>query len=101
MRSRRPMRGSRPAAGPCERHAAQLPARHHHLGGRAARPLRLPAVLQLMHPIDWTIIGFYLVWIVWDVTRLAKRSRELAGYSLGGRSLPWWAVGLSVMATQL
>ena len=54
-----------------------------------------------MSPIDWTIVGVYLVWIVWDGLRLTKRSQELEGYFLGGRSLPWWAVGLSVMATQL
>src|SRR5688500_15333219 len=54
-----------------------------------------------MHWIDWTIIGVYLVWIVWDGLRLTKKSKELDGYFLGGRSLPWWAVGLSVMATQL
>jgi Na+/proline symporter len=51
--------------------------------------------------IDWTIVGVYLVWIAWDGLRLTRRSTELEGYFLGGRSLPWWAVGLSVMATQL
>src|ERR671918_1997847 len=54
-----------------------------------------------MHPVDWTIIGIYLVWIVWDGLRLTKRSHELEGYFLASRSIPWWAVGLSVMATQL
>jgi SSS family transporter len=54
-----------------------------------------------MHWIDWAIVAIYLTWIVWDGLRLTKRSRELEGYFLGGRSLPWWAVGLSVMATQL
>ena len=54
-----------------------------------------------MHWIDWTIIAIYLVWIVWDGLRLTKRSHELEGYFLASRSLPWWAVGLSVMATQL
>ena len=54
-----------------------------------------------MHSLDWTIIGVYLVWMIWDGLRLTKRSNELEGYFLGGRSLPWWAVGLSVMATQL
>jgi Na+/proline symporter len=39
--------------------------------------------------------------MIWDGLRLTKRSHELEGYFLGGRSLPWWAVGLSVMATQL
>jgi Na+/proline symporter len=54
-----------------------------------------------MHWIDWTIMAVYLVWIVWDGIRLTKRSHELEGYFLASRSLPWWAVGLSVMATQL
>jgi SSS family solute:Na+ symporter len=51
--------------------------------------------------VDWAIVAIYLVWIVWDGLRLTKRSHEIEGYFLGGRSLPWWAVGLSVMATQL
>jgi solute:Na+ symporter, SSS family len=51
--------------------------------------------------VDWAIVGIYLTWIVWDGLRLTKRSHELEGYFLGGRNLPWWAVGLSVMATQL
>ncbi len=54
-----------------------------------------------MHWIDWAIIGIYLVWIVWDGLRLTKRSSEIEGYFLASRSIPWWAVGLSVMATQL
>ena len=54
-----------------------------------------------MHPVDWAIIAAYIVWIVWDGLRLTKKSNELEGYLLASRSLPWWAVGLSVMATQL
>ncbi|MEW6320865.1 MAG: sodium:solute symporter [Acidobacteriota bacterium] len=54
-----------------------------------------------MHWIDWAIIGLYLTWIVWDGLRLTKKSNEVEGYFLASRSLPWWAVGLSVMATQL
>ena len=54
-----------------------------------------------MHWIDWTILGVYLIWIVWDGLRLTKKSGELEGYFLASRSIPWWAVGLSVMATQL
>lgn len=54
-----------------------------------------------MHWLDWTIIAAYLTWIVWDGLRLTKKSDEIEGYFLAGRSLPWWAVGLSVMATQL
>jgi Na+/proline symporter len=54
-----------------------------------------------MHPIDWAIVAIYLVWIVWDGLRRTKNSGELEGYFLGGRGIPWWAAGLSVMATQL
>jgi SSS family solute:Na+ symporter len=54
-----------------------------------------------MHWIDWTILLAYLLWIVWDGLRLTKKSTELEGYFLASRSIPWWAVGLSVMATQL
>src|SRR5688572_13786714 len=39
--------------------------------------------------------------MIWDGLRLTKQSDKLEGYFLGARSLPWWAVGLSVMATQL
>jgi len=54
-----------------------------------------------MHAIDWAIIAIYLVWLVSDGLRLTKRSHELEGFFLGGRNLPWWVAGLSVMATQL
>lgn len=54
-----------------------------------------------MHWIDWTILLAYLVWIVADGVRLTKKANEIEGYFLASRSIPWWAVGLSVMATQL
>jgi len=54
-----------------------------------------------MHWIDWTIIVAYLIWIVWTGLRLSRETEQLEGYFLANRSLPWWAVGLSVMATQL
>jgi Na+/proline symporter len=54
-----------------------------------------------MSSIDWGIIAVYLIYIVWDGARRARNSRELEGYFLANRSLPWWAVGLSVIATQL
>jgi len=54
-----------------------------------------------MHPIDWAIVAAYIVWIVWDGLRRTHAAHEVEGYFLANRSLPWWAVGLSVMATQL
>lgn len=54
-----------------------------------------------MHWLDWAIVALYLVYITYDGIRLTKKSDELEGYFLASRSLPWWAVGLSVMATQM
>ena len=54
-----------------------------------------------MHVIDWLIVGAYLVWVVTDGLRRTKSADKIEGYFLANRSLPWWAVGLSVMATQL
>ena len=54
-----------------------------------------------MHLLDWAVVVAYLVWIVWDGLRRSKATSEVEGYFLANRSLPWWAVGLSVMATQL
>jgi SSS family transporter len=54
-----------------------------------------------MRTLDWAVVAAYLIWIVYDGLRLTKNSKEIDGYFRGNRSLPWWTVGLSVMATQL
>ena len=54
-----------------------------------------------MHALDWLVVLAYLVWIVTDGIRRTKGAKEVDGFLLANRSLPWWAVGLSVMATQL
>jgi solute:Na+ symporter, SSS family len=54
-----------------------------------------------MHPFDWIVVVLYFVWILWDGLRRSKATDEIEGYFLANRSLPWWAVGLSVMATQI
>jgi SSS family solute:Na+ symporter len=54
-----------------------------------------------MRTFDWIVVVTYLVWIVWDGIRRSHATEKLEGYFLANRSLPWWAVGLSVMATQL
>ena len=53
-----------------------------------------------MHAVDWTLFFGFLGWIVWDGLRRAKKDHTTDDYFLAGRSVPWWAVGLSVMATQ-
>ncbi|MGQ0538249.1 MAG: sodium:solute symporter, partial [Gemmatimonadaceae bacterium] len=54
-----------------------------------------------MHPLNWLIVVAYLAYVLIDGVRRAKGTHEIEGYFLANRDLPWWAVGLSVMATQL
>jgi len=54
-----------------------------------------------MHWINWLVVALYIGYIVIDGLRRSKGTDELEGYFLAKRSLPWWVVGLSVMATQL
>jgi SSS family transporter len=54
-----------------------------------------------MHWINWVIVAVYLLVVVVDGLRRTRGTTNIEGYFLASRSLPWWAVGLSVMATQL
>lgn len=54
-----------------------------------------------MHWLNWLIVIAYLAYVVGDGLRRSRDTQHLEGYFLASRSLPWWAVGLSVMATQL
>ncbi len=54
-----------------------------------------------MRFLDWVVVVAYLVYVIWDGIRMTKHSGSAEGYFLANRSLPWWAVGLSVMATQM
>src|SRR5580704_8756885 len=54
-----------------------------------------------MRRLDWLVVVVYIVWIVSDGLRRSKGTDKVEGYFLANRSLPWWAVGLSVMATQM
>src|ERR1051325_8217163 len=54
-----------------------------------------------MRPFDWIVVVLYIGWIVIDGLRRSKGTDKVDGYFLASRSLPWWAVGLSVMATQM
>lgn len=54
-----------------------------------------------MKLLDWTVVFIYLTYVIWDGVRMTKHSKTKEGFFLANRGLPWWAVGLSVMATQL
>jgi solute:Na+ symporter, SSS family len=53
-----------------------------------------------MTPLDWIIIGLYFALAVGIGLALAKRGgRSLSDYFIGGRALPWWLAGTSMVAT--
>ncbi|PYQ71085.1 MAG: sodium:solute symporter [Acidobacteria bacterium] len=54
-----------------------------------------------MRPLDWAVVIAYIAWVIVDGLRRSKATDQVDGYLLANRSLPWWAVGLSVMATQM
>jgi SSS family transporter len=54
-----------------------------------------------MRAFDWLVVVAYIGWVVIDGLRRSKGTDKVDGYLLANRSLPWWAVGLSVMATQM
>lgn len=54
-----------------------------------------------MHWINWAIVAVYLIYVVVDGIRKVRGTDTLAGYFAANKSLSWWVVGLSVMATQL
>ena len=54
-----------------------------------------------MHVVDWFIVAAYLLWIVYTGLKRTTGAGAVEGYFLANRSLPWWAVGLTVMATQM
>ncbi len=55
-----------------------------------------------MHPVDYAVVICYLVGLAvagcWLARRAAASSEH---YFLGGRKLPWWALGASGMSSNL
>lgn len=53
-----------------------------------------------LSPLDWSIIGFFLVLTLFIGIWLSKRaSKSLTDFFLGGRSFPWYVAGISMVAT--
>lgn len=53
-----------------------------------------------MNAADLAIVGLYMAAMVALSAWLARGQSQSTDYYLGGRSLPWWALGLSTLATQ-
>jgi SSS family transporter len=53
-----------------------------------------------MTRLDWGLFVFYFVGVVSFALYQSRRNVGVEGYFLANRRIPWWAIGLSVMATQ-
>lgn len=50
-------------------------------------------------PLDWTLLGLYGAVVVGVALRARRQSAQSEDFLLGGRRLPWWALGVSIIAT--
>lgn len=50
--------------------------------------------------VNWIVLLVYLVAMMILGTKVGKSNTSTESYFLGSRKIPWWAIGLSVMATQ-
>jgi SSS family transporter len=53
-----------------------------------------------MRPIDWLVMFGWLAFIVSYGIYRGRGSDTVKGYLLAGKTMPWYAMGLSIMATQ-
>ncbi|MCB0733097.1 MAG: sodium:solute symporter [Flavobacteriales bacterium] len=53
-----------------------------------------------MHWIDWLVLSGTLILISWYGVWKTRNIQDNASYLGSGRTTPWWAIGLSIMATQ-
>jgi SSS family transporter len=53
-----------------------------------------------MKPVDWLVMFGWLVFIVGYGLYRGHGSDTVKGFVLAGKSMPWYAMGLSIMATQ-
>ncbi|MEI9921475.1 MAG: sodium:solute symporter [Bacteroidota bacterium] len=53
-----------------------------------------------MQPIDWIVLFGVLGFIVLYGVLKSKNTSSMEGFLVGNRSMPWWTVCLSIMATQ-
>ena len=54
-----------------------------------------------MAPVNWIIVGAYIAFMLWLGYRVGRSQESQEDYYLGGRSVPYWLVGSSLMANQV
>ncbi|MCK5676005.1 MAG: Na+:solute symporter, partial [Verrucomicrobia bacterium] len=59
----------------------------------------LLGVAPLLHTIDWIVIGIFFVMVI-GIGLMAARTagKNTSEFFLGGRGMPWWLLGVSMVA---
>lgn len=53
-----------------------------------------------IHPIDLAIVAIYLAGVTWFGALFRRGQTGLRDYFLGGQTAPWWALAISIVATE-
>src|SRR4051812_7375004 len=64
------------------------------------RRVRLIRVNTYFSPADWTVIILYLLGIIGLGVWFGKDQRTTRDYFLGSKNIPWWGIGLSIVAAE-
>src|SRR5438874_780509 len=55
---------------------------------------------QYFESADWLIIAFYLIGIILFGLWVGKDQKNTRDYFLGSKNIPWWGIGLSIVAAE-
>src|SRR5256714_8274738 len=53
-----------------------------------------------LSPADWSVIVAYLLAIIGLGVWLGRDQRNTRDYFLGSKNIPWWGIGLSIVAAE-
>src|SRR3954469_5680264 len=56
--------------------------------------------MKLLAPADWSVILLYLLGIIGLGVWFGKDQRNTRDYFLGSKNIPWWGIGLSIVAAE-
>ena len=59
------------------------------------------AVHEYFTYIDWGVVAFYMILTTWLGHKLSGKQSSIKDFFLGGRTLPWWSVSGSMIATEI
>src|SRR6202166_3968558 len=57
-------------------------------------------MVHRLSSVDLSLVAIYLVGITLFGLRFRSKDRSLKSYFLADRKIPWWAIGLSIVAAE-